>query len=180
VQSYFQLFNVKTRDYFNEQVADKNAADFRQPIPSGTYELALTNGRGEFIRSISAVGARSLGRTVNIKGTGNVELKVSIGHGMGQVTGTVLRDGKPFAGAMVMLVPEHPGENGILFRRDQSDTDGTFTLAGAIPGKYTVLAIENGWDLAWLNPAILQPYLAKGSPVEVLPNGKYDVKVNLQ
>jgi len=65
-------------------------------------------------------------------------------------------------------------------RRDQSDSDGTFTLAGAIPGKYTVVAIENGWDLEWLNPDVIKPYLGQGTPLEVMPNGKYEVKVNLQ
>lgn len=179
-QSYFQLFNMNTRDYFNQQVTDKGDVEFRQPIPPGAYELALTNGRGEFIRSVSATGARALGRRVDIRSTGAVKLAVTVGHGMGQVTGTVLRDGKPFSGAMVVLVPEHPGDNGILFRRDQSDTDGTFTLAGAIPGKYTVLAIENGWELEWLKPQVLAPYLSGSTQVEVLPNGKYDVKVNVQ
>jgi hypothetical protein len=179
-QSYFQLFNMKTRDYFNQAITEKGDIEFKQLVPPGTYELALTNGRGEFIRSISAIGAKVFGRTVAISGTGAVGLKVSIGHGMGHVTGTVLRDGKPFAGAMVALVPSSPGANAILFRRDQSDTDGTFTLAGAIPGKYTVVAIENGWDLEWLKPQVLQPYLAQGTPVEVLPDGKYDVKINLQ
>ena len=36
-----------------------------------------------------------------------------------------------------------------LFRRDQSDLDGTFTLQGIVPGRYTVLAIEGGWELDW-------------------------------
>lgn len=179
-QSYFQLFNMKTRDYFNQTITEKGDIEFKQPIPPGTYELAITNGRGEFIRNISASGAKVFARTVNITGTGPLRLKVAIGRGMGKVTGTVLRDGKPFAGAMVALVPSSPGDNGILFRRDQSDTDGSFMLAGAIPGKYTVVAIENGWDLEWLKPQVLQPYLAKGTPLEVLPDGQYDVKVSLQ
>jgi hypothetical protein len=179
-QSYLQLFNMKTSQYYNELIPEKGDVLFKQPIPPGTYELALTNGRGEFIRAISASGAKVSGRTVEIRRTGSVNLGVIIGHGMGQVTGTVLRDGKPFAGAMVVLVPSDPGNNAMLVRRDQSDTDGTFTLAGAIPGKYTVVAIENGWDLEWLNPDVIKPYLGQGTPLEVMPNGKYDVKVSLQ
>ena len=179
-QSYLQLFNMKTSEYYNELVPEKGDVLFKQPIPPSTYELALTNGRGEFIRAISASGAKASGRTVEIRRTGTVNLTVIIGHGMGQVTGTVLRGGKPFAGAMVVLVPSDPGNNAMLVRRDQTDTDGTFTLAGAIPGKYTVVAIENGWDLEWLNPDVIKLYLGQGTPLEVMPNGKYDVKVNLQ
>ena len=47
-------------------------------------------------------------------------------------------------------------------RRDQSDSDGTFTLANILPGKYVLMAIENGWDLEWMNPSVLKPYRERG------------------
>jgi hypothetical protein len=67
-----------------------------------------------------------------------------------------------------------------LFRRDQSDSDGSFNLAGIVPGKYTVVAIENGWDLEWSNPAVLQKYLAGGHAVQIGANANLDVKLNVQ
>jgi hypothetical protein len=89
----------------------------------------------------------------------------------------VKREGKAFGGAMVVLVPNDPELDLSLFRRDQSDLDGTFTLHGVIPGPYTVLAIENGWDLDWSQPAALAVYLKhsrtinvsteKGRPVDI-------------
>ncbi len=48
---------------------------------------------------------------------------------------------------MIALVPRDPDADRELFRRDQSDLDGTFSLGNVIPGEYTVVAIENGWDL---------------------------------
>jgi hypothetical protein len=179
-QSYLQLLNLKTRDYFNQQITAEGNIEFQKPVPPGAYELSLVNSRGNFIHSISAAGARALGRTIDIRGTRAVKLTISVGLGMGQVSGIALRGGKPVSGVMVVLVPDDPANNGILIRRDQSDTDGTFTLPGAVPGKYTVLAIENGWELEWLKPQVLAPYLAGGTPIEVSPNGKYDVKVNVQ
>ena len=68
---------------------------------------------------------------------------------------------------MVLLAPEDPKNNEILFRRDQSDSDGTFDLANVFPGRYRLLAIENGWELEWANPAVLQAFLAKSVPLEV-------------
>jgi hypothetical protein len=56
---------------------------------------------------------------------------------------------------MVVLVPRNPEANGDLFRRDQSDLDGSFALHKVIPGPYTVCAIENGWDLDWGKPDVL-------------------------
>ena len=58
-------------------------------------------------------------------------------------------------------MPDHPGENTILFRRDQSDSDGTFTLAGILPGHYRVIAIKHGWELEWAKPSVLAPFLVK-------------------
>src|SRR5258708_3148345 len=85
----------------------------------------------------------------------------------------------PSAGAMIVLGPGDPVHNQILFRRDQSDSDGTFTLT-AVPGKYTLLALENGWELEWSNPAMLKPYMALGESVVVEPRGKYEVKIGVQ
>ena len=56
---------------------------------------------------------------------------------------------------MVVLVPRDPEINRDLFRRDQSDLDGTFTLQNVVPGTYTVLAIDNGWDLDWSQPGVI-------------------------
>jgi hypothetical protein len=47
-----------------------------------------------------------------------------------------------------------------LFRRDQSDTDGTFSLRDVLPGRYKIVAIENGWDLEWGNTEILKTHLS--------------------
>jgi hypothetical protein len=87
--------------------------------------------------------------------------------GATEVEGAVKREGKAFAGAMVVLVPNDPELDLSLFRRDQSDLDGTFTLHGVIPGSYTVLAIENGWDLDWSQPAALAIYLKRGRVINV-------------
>jgi hypothetical protein len=89
-----------------------------------------------------------------------------VGGGL-NVEGTAKRAGKPFAGAMVVLVPKNPEENRDLFRRDQSDLDGTFNLQDVVPGSYTVLAIENGWDLDWSQPAVIAAYTKRGRTLEV-------------
>jgi hypothetical protein len=81
---------------------------------------------------------------------------------------------------MVLLVPTDPAHNQVLFRRDQSDTDGTFTLADVVPGKYTLLALENGWDLEWTRPSVLKPFLPQGEAVVVQPNGKLEMKLKVQ
>ena len=78
---------------------------------------------------------------------------------------------------MVLLVPD---ENLILFRRDQSDSDGTFTLGNIVPGRYRLLAVERGWELEWANRNVLDAFLKKGIPIEVHANDKLTGTVQVQ
>ena len=70
-------------------------------------------------------------------------------------------------GAMVLLVPKDPELNDELFRRDQSDLDGSFSIRSVIPGSYTIVAIENGWDLDWAKPVVIERYCLHGQTVVV-------------
>jgi len=47
-------------------------------------------------------------------------------------------------------------------RRDQPDSDGSFTLLNVLPGNYTVVAIDNGWGTEWARPEVIRKYLAGG------------------
>jgi hypothetical protein len=68
---------------------------------------------------------------------------------------------------MIALVPKDPEHNRELFRRDQSDLDGSFNLRSVIPGTYTVVAIENGWDLDWAQPAVIAHYAEHGEAITI-------------
>jgi hypothetical protein len=150
-----------------------------QTVPPGTYDV-LIQPPTVAVKSMSATGAKVNGRSVEITGGQDVQLKVVVSEGTGRVTGVALKDGKPLDGVMIVLVPEIPEHNLVLFRRDQSDSDGSFALPGVHPGKYTVVAIEDGWDVEWLTPGVLEKYLAGGEVVRVTANAKIEVKVRVQ
>ena len=103
-------------------------------------------------------------------------MDVFVVSGSARVEGFAKQDGKPAAGAMVVLVPKHPGTSRDLFRRDQSDLDGSFTLQGVIPGTYTVIAIADGWDLDWSQPSVISSYAVHGQTL-VVPAGDRQVKL---
>ena len=109
-----------------------------------------------------------------------MELTIEASEGVGQIEGTVMNGDKPVSGTMVVLAPQEISDNASLFRRDQSDSDGTFTLRDVVPGRYTALAIQKGWDLEWASPEALRPYLAKGTPVVVSGKEKLEIKVAAQ
>jgi hypothetical protein len=105
-------------------------------------------------------------------GSSPVNLAATLVEGSATVRGFAKKNGKPQAGAMVVLVPSGSNPGKELFRRDQSDTDGGFTLKRVIPGEYTVVAIEDGWALDWARPEVIARYLPGGVKVNVLPHSK--------
>jgi hypothetical protein len=175
-----RLYNKKSGETFAERLNPKGEAEFSGGVPPGNYEISIGGSAGAFLSSVTSGQVKPVGRMLAIKGPGPVKIALSLAAGQSQITGSVQKDGKPFAGAMVLLVPADPGHNQVLFRRDQSDTDGTFTLANVVPGKYTLLALENGWDLEWTKPSVLKPFLPQGEAVEAKSSGKLDLKLNVQ
>jgi protocatechuate 3,4-dioxygenase beta subunit len=161
------LYNKKTLETFAERINSKGEAEFKAGVPPGNYEVSLSNAGGTYLKTIVSPTLKPLGRTVEIKGPGAQKLTLVVGNGEGKVNGVALKDDKPLAGVMVLLVPADPTHNSVLFRRDQTDSDGTFSLVNIVPGRYTALALENGWDLAWNKPAVLKPFLPQGQVLDI-------------
>jgi 5-hydroxyisourate hydrolase-like protein (transthyretin family) len=175
------LSNPTTGESFRSDIDEHGAFDFKSDnVRQGRYQVGLEAASGYSLENLAATGAKISGRSIDISGSGNVRISGIATHGAGQVNGTAMREGQPFSGAMIVLVPQDGANNLPLFRRDQSDSDGTFTLTNVVPGHYTVVALANGWDLEWANPVVLQPYLKNGETVQVTPGAKLDVKVQAQ
>jgi hypothetical protein len=105
------------------------------------------------------------GREVELQPGANLEVTAELATGEERIDGVVQKNGKPLAGVMVALVPNNPEANVDLFRRDQSDYDGTFSLQSVIPGAYTVVAVEDAWGFEWLKAGVLARYVQHGQQV---------------
>jgi hypothetical protein len=179
--TYVRFWSRETAESFGSAVTEQGEFNIEQPVTESTgFTVSVLNAQGLLVQNISSTGAKVRGHTVYFPRTGSVELNIGLSEGAGRVDGTVLQEGKPVAETMVLLVPPNPAEEPMLFRRDQSDSDGTFTLREILPGRYTVVAIERGWDLDWQDPAVLKPYLAHGEIVDVVANKTYKLSLNLQ
>ncbi|HZD31906.1 MAG TPA: carboxypeptidase regulatory-like domain-containing protein, partial [Candidatus Angelobacter sp.] len=174
------LANRLTSETSAAEVTPKGTFDFSEmEVRPGRYDVVLNIAEGFQIANIAARGARVTGKTLEISG-GSVQLALTATRVLARVNGVVVRDEKPWPGAMVVLVPRNPVADFTLFRRDESDSDGTFSLRDVLPGAYAVIALENGWELDWANPATLQPYLKQGVEIDVSGEVKLSVKVTLQ
>jgi Carboxypeptidase regulatory-like domain len=151
------------------QLTDSKGEAHLQQVSPGEYEvLVWARGTRYSIVQITSNDVPVSGHLLSVPAGANLSISVALLTGLGNVQGFVKKEGKPVAGSMVVLVPRDPASNPDLFRRDQSDLDGSFQLHSVVPGSYTILAIENGWDLDWSQPAAIAPYMQKGQPVEIV------------
>ena len=148
--------------------ADAKGDAHLQQVPPGEYRLVGWDGRKRYSVLGLSLGGQSVGgEKIHVDPGATVAVSATLASGLGSLEGVVKKGTTPVAGAMVVLVPDDPAEHPDFFRRDQSDLDGTFALRSLVPGKYTVIAIENGWDLEWSRPDIIASYLARGQKVAV-------------
>jgi hypothetical protein len=166
-QLIFALRNAQHHPVARGVMSPAREVSFADIVP-GTYEvLAGSASRAYSVVSMMVDGSPIRGRFLTVPAGANLSLTLSVAGGATDVSGVAQRAGKGAAGAMIVLVPKDPEANGELFRRDQSDLDGTFIFHQVIPGAYTVIAIENGWELDWSKPAVLSRYAAHGQKVMV-------------
>jgi len=180
--AFVQLRRENGSDVYGGQISDKGEFQISEPIKAGSYEILVFNIAASAI--VSSITRDTLpaidGNRIEITGSGAVQLDIKLSRGLGRVEGSAQKDGKPFPGAMILLVPDDFQHHPSLVRRDQSDADGTFVLRSAAPGKYKIVALRNGWDMEWSNPAVLKPYLKTAESLEIAANQKYVVKVAVQ
>ena len=151
-------------------------------VSAGTYDVWVQSAARQYvIVSITADGAQVKGHSVTVPASASATVALTLAVGV-DVQGVAKKAGKPFAEAMIVLVPRDVAGNRDLFRRDQSDLDGTFSLRSVVPGSYTLIAIENGWDLDWSRPEIVAPYRKRGQPVEISTkaSGLVEVKEGIE
>jgi len=132
-------------------------------VPAGTWHL---HADGVNIVSIAVDGHIHSGNLLTVQDH-PLSIVADVSASSVRVEGVARKEGKGFAGAMIVLVPKDLAAIGEFVRRDQSDSDGTFSLLNVEPGDYTVVAIEDGWELNWGDPEVIARYLPAGQTVTV-------------
>ncbi len=136
-------------------------------VPPGAWQLSAYGPTGSLPVVSIAAGSRSHAGNLVTVGDHPLSLVVTVNLGGTRVEGFARKDGKGLAGVMMVLVPKNSSVWRSLIRRDQSDSDGSFSLRAVAPGQYTVVAIEDGWELDWAQPEVIARYLPGGIAVTV-------------
>ncbi len=140
-------------------------------VPAGKWRLRTEqSGLAVPVISIAVAGRTHTGNLFAVQDRAQT-LVVKVSAGGPRVEGFARKGEKGMAGVMVQLVPRDPAAFPDLVRRDQSDSDGSFSLRDVAPGQYTVVAIEGGWGdgdgLNWTRPEVIRGYLPGGVAVTV-------------
>jgi hypothetical protein len=169
-QSQVALVGAKLSTNPRQTVDDHGSASFTGISPDDYRFLISSGNRVWQIIAIEEGDRRLTENHRQLSAGESAVLKLIVAPTAQSVEGVAIRDGKPMAGAMILLVPVDMNTD--LFRRDQSDLDGTFALLNVPAGRYIVVAIENGWSLEWAKPEVLARFLPNGTAVEIFSSDR--------
>ena len=154
--------NARGRVVSWQRVSSNHDVRFPEVVPGKYDVLAGGELRPYSVIRMKVNGATVSGHSLKVPPGATMDVSLSVVGGAADVNGYAQLAGKATPAAMIVLVPDHPEANRELFRRDQSDLDGSFTFHSVIPGTYTVIAIQDGWDLDWSKPSLIARYAAHG------------------
>jgi hypothetical protein len=167
-QQFFIALQDSRRQTVAFQPVDTAGEVAFQDLSAGKYTILVSSpGKPYSVVRVSSQGVESPGHDLNITPGVSLDATAFLAGSVATVEGFVKRGEKPMAGVMVVLVPKDPESHLEMFRRDQSDFDGSFALRGVIPGAYTIIAVEDAWGFAWLQPGVLARYVQHGKNVTV-------------
>jgi hypothetical protein len=85
-------------------------------VAPGNYSVFVMNRQYSIIGKLAAIGAKIIGQSIQISGSTPIQLNIELPRTLSKINGTALRNGKPFAGAMIVCLPQNPENNLPLFR----------------------------------------------------------------
>jgi len=147
---------------------------FNSVVPGSWAVMVMSPSGVVPALSVQSGGTRHAANVFTVRDQ-PLNLVVTVGEETERIEGFARKEGKGFAGAMIVLVPKHLNNLEALARRDQADSEGSFSLRDVVPGQYTIVAIEDGWELDWMQPGVLTRYLPGGTAVTLNGSSGGDV-----
>jgi 5-hydroxyisourate hydrolase-like protein (transthyretin family) len=137
-----------------------------EAVPPGVWMLSAASTQGSIPVSSITGGGGGPGNQITVRDQ-PLSITVTLSRSQTRVEGFARSGGKAAPGAMIVLVPRDPAAYVSLVRLDQSDSDGSFSLRDVPPGRYTVVAIADGWKLDRQDPNVIARFLPGGEPVTI-------------
>jgi protocatechuate 3,4-dioxygenase beta subunit len=163
---FLALQNARLQTVNYTEVNSAGEAIFENVAP-GKYTILVSAAKPYSVVRTSSAGVETSGHDLNVTAGASLELTAFLVGGAVTVEGCARRKDKVAAGVMIALVPKDPQAHLEMFRRDQTDSDGSFVLRGVLPGSYTLVAVQDAWGFAWNQPAVLDRYVQHGQSLTI-------------
>ncbi len=154
-----------------------------QRVPPDRYYVTLIGpGDGTYMKHVLAGGVDLLATGLDLsQPQAAPSLDVVLSAKSATIQGTVLRDDKPWPGAVVTLLPD-PMKPALLrlLKTANTDASGRFTLKGITPGDYRLYAWAESIMVVNLSPEELRPYDANAVSVSVAEGAQMQVELTLE
>lgn len=128
------------------------------------YKVAVNHPAGYMMQARYG-GANPLAPPFLIAEYG-VTLQIQVGFAPGRVEALAVDEGKPFANATGVLVP-NARERTDLYRTATSDEEGMLVFTNVAPGEYKLFAWEKVQPGSWQNDAVTKGLEDRGKAVRV-------------
>lgn len=134
-----------------------------------------------YLKSARFVGESVLETSLKVSsGQAGGSLEILISSMGGRVEGLVVKEGQPFGGAHVVVVPAEPRRSQTrLFKQGNTDQYGRFVLRGIPPGDYKLFAWEELEPGAYQDPEFLKRYEEQGEAIRVEENSRLGAQLKL-
>jgi hypothetical protein len=146
----------------------------------GEYQV-LTTGlpAGFYLKEVRLGELDLTNNPWRYNGTDAGTMSLVISPNTGTLDGVVSdAQGRPLAGARVVLIPERNRGRTDLFRPAVTDPNGHFSLAGVAPGDYKLAAWESIEPFAFFDPELLKQADDAAKPVRVMESSKQTINVS--
>ncbi len=142
----------------------------------GRYELA---GFSDLVATyLVSPDGQHLPLSLDITAGATIHRDLALTKAASAIAGIVDKDGAPQVGAFVLLIPENPAARW-AYRRDQTDSDGSFRLAAIPAGDYFLIALTEGDEVAYREPKVAAKLSAAAQPVHIDSGDRLDLKLRV-
>jgi hypothetical protein len=146
-------------------------------LAAGRYEV--TAGSADYIAAYFAgPGGEHLPLTLEVASGENVRRELMLTRAVSMIKGTVENAGVPQIGAFVLLMPKDRSQRW-AYRVDQTDTDGSYSLATIPSGDYFLIALSDGTDVAYRDAKVGAMLTRVAKQVHVEPGHHLEMKVDV-
>jgi len=182
LQVFFPPWDPSSGFSFLEATVKTDGTFNFQNVSDGEYRVEIMNMTEDCYLKSARLGGESVLETGLKVSSGQAggSLEIIISSAGGQVEGVATREGQPFGGARVVLVPDGPRRSQTrLFKLASTDQYGHFILRGIAPGDYKLFAWEEFEPGAYEDPEFLKRYEDQGEALRVEENSRLGAQLKL-